>query len=259
MKMPAPQTPGGFVVSLHDVAPATAETCRRWIEILESRGIRTSLLVVPGPWRGHSLDSSPEFVSWLGDIGAFGHEYVQHGYSHTCTDSSGAPIARRFVGRMLARGCEEFWHLSFAEATRTLSLGRDCMEEHGIHVNGFVAPGWLMSKDSLAAARSLGFSYTCTHTRLIDLERGASLFSPTTSQRPNSWTSTFGAALNHLIVGVTTRTAPLVRIAIHPDDLGEPGLRDANLAMCDRLLARGFNSLTYGEAVQFVHDPGATV
>ena len=51
-----------IVVSLHDVAPSTAELSRRWLELLETLGVRASLLVIPGRWNGQELSQSPAFV-----------------------------------------------------------------------------------------------------------------------------------------------------------------------------------------------------
>jgi hypothetical protein len=40
----------------------------------------------------------------------------------------------------------------------------------------------------------------------------------------------------------------LVRIALHPDDLARPGLRDATLRTIEAVLAAGGHALTYGAA-----------
>ena len=35
-----------LIVSLHDVAPSKAEMCRRWLEVLDSRNIKATLLIL---------------------------------------------------------------------------------------------------------------------------------------------------------------------------------------------------------------------
>jgi hypothetical protein len=39
-----------------------------------------------------------------------------------------------------------------------------------------------------------------------------------------------------------------VRIALHPDDLARPGLRDATLRTIEAVLAAGGKAMTYGAA-----------
>lgn len=238
-----------FVVSLHDVAPSTAESSRRWVELLDDRGIRASLLVVPGMWNGMSLDSSTGFTTWLREAEARGHEVVQHGFRHVRTDSFSLGRVREIVGRVLARGCEEFWHLPTKRAAELMTLGREILVGQGFDVRGFVAPGWLMSKGALLAASHLEYGYTCTHTHVIDLSSGRRLLAPTTSQRPRSHLSGVGVKWNKTLVTVAARQGDVVRVALHPDDLHESKLRRANLDMCDRLRERGHRSSTYRDVV----------
>ena len=71
------------MVSLHDVAPATRAVSEKMIAELARHGVRvSSLLVVPNyHHRGASMNDR-DFVQWLRDLEAEGHEIVIHGYFH---------------------------------------------------------------------------------------------------------------------------------------------------------------------------------
>ncbi|NCZ90931.1 MAG: DUF2334 domain-containing protein, partial [Actinobacteria bacterium] len=62
------------VVSVHDVAPATFERSVRILKILESRGVRASLLVIPGYWQDHGPVTNDDFARWLREAECRGHE-----------------------------------------------------------------------------------------------------------------------------------------------------------------------------------------
>ena len=115
-----------FVVSLHDVSPATAEASRRWLSIIESLGIRASLLVVPGPWRGRDIATSGAFCDWLYQASLRGHEIVQHGWCHAVVRGD-VSQRRRALGDLVGRGCQEFWELDEETARTHLVLGREAL------------------------------------------------------------------------------------------------------------------------------------
>jgi predicted deacetylase len=240
-----------FVVSVHDVAPSTAEASRRWVEILDSLRIKSSLLVVPGRWRGRDLRSNPSFVSWLKDVAANGHEVVLHGWEHASTSVLSGPstsTTRDRFGRLMARGCQEFWNLDENDARTRIERGMETLSEVGFDIQGFVAPGWLMSEGTRRALRASGLTYTCDHTRLIDLTSNHARRLLTTSQRPNSVLSVPGAMVTSVIAGAHVRTGRSFRIALHPDDLGSARLRNSNIAACQRAVTNGFESNTYFQA-----------
>jgi predicted deacetylase len=234
-----------LIVSLHDVAPSKAEMCRRWLEVLDARNITATLLVVPGQWNAMSLDSSPAFIEWLHAAHTRGHEIALHGLHHTSDRKYQTTLRRKVVGTVLARGCEEFWHLPYEEAHRRIQLGREKLHHFGFAPNGFVAPGWLMSPGTLEALRDLGFLYTTTHTHFCDLNSSTEIFMPALSQRPQSLWTKAGVGINHAAASVMrVRKAP-IRIAIHPNDVVNQLVRNANISTIDRLVGHGYESKTY--------------
>ena len=221
-----------IVVSLHDVAPATAELSRRWLELLETLGVRASLLVVPGRWNGQELSQSPAFVDWLHAAESRGHEIVQHGLLHTRDMNFASTSNRSRIGQLLGN---------------RLVHGKSIMAKCGFQTTGFVAPAWMMSDGTLDALRDTGFQYTNDHTHLINTQTGAKKFVVITSQRPRSLLSRPGIAVtNGIAKYAETRGKPL-RIAIHPADLMSPRLREANLKLITQFLSRGYVSMTYDE------------
>jgi predicted deacetylase len=236
-----------IVVSLHDVAPATAELSRRWLELLETLGVRASLLVIPGRWNGQELSKSPAFVDWLHAAESRGHEIVQHGLLHTRDKNFASTSKRSRIGQLLGRGCQEFWELPYEEAFQRLIHGKSIMTKCGFHATGFVAPAWMMSEGTLDALRDTGFQYTNNHTHLINTQTGEKKFVVVTSQRPRSLLSLPGVAVTNSIAKYVESQGKPLRIAIHPADLMSPRLREANLKLITQFLSRGYVSMTYDE------------
>lgn len=239
-----------LVVSLHDVAPSKAELCRRWLDELEQLNIRVSLLVVPGYWNGQHLDSSPSFIEWLQSAQSRGHEIVMHGYQHSSDPSF--PISRRRAafGRLVARGCEEFWNLPFSEAKRRLHLGLSDLQRIGFAPKGFIAPGWLMSPDSYLAIRAVGFEYTTTHHEIIEINGSSRERVFVLSQRPQSLLSKPGIAFNSVVSSALIGAKRDFRLAIHPNDLVNRKIRQSNLTIISNALGNGYKAVTYGERLE---------
>jgi len=235
-----------LVVSLHDVASATAEPSRRWMDLFDARGLNVSVLVVPGPWQGLGpVDLDRPMCAWLRGLQASGHDIAQHGWSHVEPDTSTRGVAARSAGRLVARGCAEFWHIDRAEAARRLELGRAVLGAAGLTIDGFVAPGWLMSPEARAAVNAAGFRYTTTHATVSDLESGRDWSCPVLSQRPGSTLTGPGArATTHIAEWTVRRRRPL-RIAAHPRDLDDRRTTEAVLTSCEVAMDAGYHSVTY--------------
>jgi len=240
----------GLVVSLHDVASATAEPARRWMDLFEARGLPVSVLVVPGPWQGMGpVDLDWPLCAWLRSLHASGHDIAQHGWSHIESGTTTRGVAARSAGRLVARGCAEFWHLDRAEATRRLELGRAAIAAAGLDVTGFVAPGWLMSPEARGAVKSAGFRYTTTHATVSDFAGEREWTCPVLSQRPGSSLAGPGARATVHIPEWTVRRRRPLRIAAHPADLDDRRTTDAVLASCDLAVGAGYQAVTYSALV----------
>ncbi|MCO6010770.1 polysaccharide deacetylase family protein [Actinoallomurus purpureus] len=237
-----------LVVSVHDVAPATAEHTRRWCADTDALGIPASLLVIPGPWRGASLADEPGYAEVLRGRAVRGDELVMHGWSHQAGPEGS--LLRRSVGRMVARGAAEFGALDEVEAADRLMSGRAVLRELGLAARGFTPPGWLASAATNRALRQAGFRYTTSHFGVHDLRTGRLWRGFALSHRPGATGERLGAALVKEWARWRANRGGLVRIALHPDDLDRPGLRDTTLRAIETVLAAGGRAMTYSDVVR---------
>jgi predicted deacetylase len=232
------------VVSIHDVAPATAAETERWCADADRLGIPVSLLVIPGPWRGGALADDPGYAEVLRARAAHGDELVLHGWTHVAGPEGSA--LRRAVGRAVARGAAEFAALDEDQATERLASARSVLDGLGLPVAGFTPPGWLASPAAERALARAGFRYTTSHFGLRDLGTGRLRRGFALSHRPSGGLGErAGAAVLGTVARRTARRGGLVRIALHPDDLRRPGLRDVTLRAIEAVLAAGGQATTY--------------
>ncbi|HYU04599.1 MAG TPA: DUF2334 domain-containing protein [Jatrophihabitantaceae bacterium] len=137
-----------LVVSVHDVGPASATPTAMWLDTLDRRGLRSSLLVIPGRWRGDSLADRAAFQRLLRERRAAGDEIVQHGWRHQAgVDACGW---RAVAARSLARGAGEFAALSQPTALLRLRAGHAVLADAGLATVRFV--GHLRERVAVAAA-----------------------------------------------------------------------------------------------------------
>jgi predicted deacetylase len=242
---------GAAIVSIHDVAPATLDESRHLLALVEQLGARSSLLVVPGPWRDPVVDDAPEFVAWLHDAAARGHEVVAHGWEHRRVDDAAARphVGRRLAERILTRGCAEFSALGHEEATRRGRRSVATLEALGFSPTGFVAPGWSMSAAATDALRSIGVGYTTTRTAVIDFVEPKSITVPAVCHRPGSAVSMLAARMVVAVVEMRCRERRSIRLALHPDDVHDDRLDRATRRALDALAASPLDLMTYGALV----------
>jgi len=224
---------------------------RYWVEELEARSVCATLLVVPGPWRRPTLVEDGVTGAWLRAAAARHHEVALHGWDHGSCPASGA--ARRTVGRLVARGTDEFHGLDRPAAAARLAAGRRVLTDQALAPAGFTPPGWLASRSTLQAAGELGLRYLATQTAIIDLRRARRHRILALSNRPGGTGEAAGAALlRHAAPILAARGG--VRIALHPDDADRSRPRRAALDAVDAALAASARPLTY---LQFVQGAGA--
>src|SRR5438552_8267964 len=136
-----------IVVSLHDIAPSNQQVANTIILELTHRGVRTcSLLVVPDYHRQGLFTKDKQFVSWLRDLEADGHEIVIHGYFHERPHRAKESLRDKFLTRFYTQNEGEFYDLGYDEALRRIVAARDELRAHGLKPRGFVAPAWLLGE-----------------------------------------------------------------------------------------------------------------
>jgi predicted deacetylase len=240
-----------LIVSLHDVAPASAEMSRRWLDQLDELGVKASLLVIPGYWKSQDFKSNKNFIQWLHTAEENGHEIVQHGLHHEKIEqrknspSSLRKQARQVAGKLMARGCEEFWDIDYAVAHSRLLQGRQNLESAGFQVHGFIAPGWLMSHAAIRAVKELGYKYTTSHTKVSDFSAHTEHRSFAFSFRATNSSARLSAETMKLAGNALVKMHRNLRIALHPDDLSYEILRRTALNLITHATGSGFTACTY--------------
>lgn len=201
-----------------------------FVDELAARGVaRTSLLVVPH-WRDRPLAADAEMVAWLRRLAAAGHEVVLHGWRHRA-DAVRGGVVSRLVGNVYTAGEGEFHQLGYAEARRRLEAGRDELAAAGLPPAGFVAPAWLLSGPARRAVRDLGFPYTAYLHRFETPPAGERRYAPCLVFSLRSpWRKRASLAWNPLWYQLNARAA-LLRVAVHPIDLGDAAGRAAMLRL----------------------------
>ncbi len=159
-----------LVVSVHDVAPATRAISEKIIAELARHGVRvSSLLVVPNyHHRGVSMDDR-DFVRWLRDLEAEGHEIVIHGYFHQRPRRDSETLRAKMITRNYTSDEGEFYDLSYDEALQRITQARDEFTAAGLKPRGFIAPAWLLGKEAERAAKDAEMEYTTRLTTVRDL------------------------------------------------------------------------------------------
>src|SRR5205085_10370003 len=138
---------------LHDVAPATQSACAEILKELQSARVAVcSLLVVPNyHQRGRSLEDHG-FLNWLRMMQADGHELVVHGYYHQRNRRAGETLWDRLITRFYTADEGEFYDIGYDEALKLVSTAQNEFTAAGFKPRGFIAPAWLLSRESERAA-----------------------------------------------------------------------------------------------------------
>ncbi|MEV6926297.1 polysaccharide deacetylase family protein [Dactylosporangium sp. NPDC051485] len=244
---PGPAREPLMVVSVHDVAPATADETARWCADADALGIPVSLLVIPGPWRGMDLAGHEGYAEVLRERAAGGDELVLHGWCHAAGPEGTA--VRRAVGRAVARGAAEFAALDEQQAAGRLDQAKAVLDRLGLRTTGFTPPGWLASPAAVRALADAGFRYTTDHFGVKDLRSGRARRGFALSHRPGGTGERLGSRILQAGAAWAARRRGLVRVALHPDDLHRPGLRDDTLRAIEGALKAGARATTYGALV----------
>jgi hypothetical protein len=160
------------------------------------------------------------------------------------------PPARALVGDLVARGCAEFWSLNEDQAAGRAIRGLDLLAAYGLKPTGFTPPGWLASAQAIRGLRRAGLRYVTTHRYVTDLVTGDRLGAFVICHRPHSRGERAGAALMSRAPRLLLRPGRTLRMALHPDDLLRPGLRESALQGIDAALEGGAVALTYDRVLE---------
>ena len=243
---------------LHDVSPARWEGCLRVLAELRrcasDAGVRLplSLLVVP---RMHGdAELPPRYLHWLRGMADAGHELLLHGLTHRDEGPPPRGLIDYLLRRHYTAGEGEFAALSRPEAAQRLIEGRAWARSHGLAMDGFVAPAWLLNPEALQAVADVGFRHTCTLTEVIALPQRHVLTAPSLvfSTRA-AWRRGLSLAWNRLLAR-RARHAPLLRLELHPSDADHGAVVRCWRRLLDEALATR-TPLRLGEAARMARGP----
>src|SRR5438067_3146082 len=213
------------VISVHDVAPSSQAIAEKIISELGHRGVRVcSLLVVPDYHHQGPAMKDRQFVSWLRNLEAAGHEIVIHGYFHERPRKLRERFLEKLITQFYTQGEGEFYDVGYDEAFRRIKTARDEFQAAGLEPRGFVAPAWLLSLEAERAARDADMEYTTRLRTVRDLRSGETFAARSLvySVR-NGWRRATSLAWNASL-GRIVKENSLVRLSIHPPDFSHPAI-----------------------------------
>lgn len=225
----APAPPPRVCVVLHDVAPARWPACLRVLLQLRALAAQTgaalpvSLLVVP---RLHGdAQLPPAYLRWLRSMQRDGHELVLHGWTHRDEQPPPRGWRARLLRRAYTAGEGEFAAIDEADAHHRLRRGLGWCAELGLRVQGFVPPAWLISTAGWRALHAQPLRYACTLRHLVRLGDGARVPVPALVYSTRSAWRRQASVLWHGVLARRSRSAPLLRLELHPHDADHAPLR----------------------------------
>lgn len=224
-------------IAVHDVAPATWPRCEVLLDLLQRLGRPpATLLVVPDYHRRGRVERDLAFVRAIDRRLAGGDEIALHGYYHV--DDGPAPHAplEWLTRRVLTAREGEFAALTEHEAAIRLEAGLRAFARLQWPVDGFVAPAWLLGGGARAALAKTHLRYTSTHAHLEILADGRRIAAPAISTSARSAVRRWGSRQWLRLARVALRNEPLVRVALHPSDVGDARVLDAWQVLLKALL-----------------------
>jgi predicted deacetylase len=224
-----------LLVSIHDVTPALAPGVARLWQICAECRVVPALLVVPN-WHGAwPLHRHPEFAEWLRARAAEGAEIVLHGERH---DEVGLPRtpgqSLRAWGRTAREG--EFLTLDAVAAGERIARGLACLERLGLKAVGFVPPAWLAREEGHRAVGAAGLAFSEDERTVRLFPSGRTIRSPVVRWSARSPARAWGSAAVARARWTLQRRAPLLRLALHPQDLADPVTARSLILNLDRWL-----------------------
>lgn len=225
-----------LLVSIHDVSPAHERAVAQLWDMCAALGVQPALLVVPN-WHGAwPLERYPDFVAWLITRAREGSAILLHGLRH---DEVGS--RRRWIDEVRAWGKTareaEFLTLDASGASVLINQGLSSLRSVGLEPLGFVPPAWLAQPDTHRAVREAGLKVS-EDERWIYPHPGKPLSAPCIRWSARTALRSYGSALVAEGRWFLHRTAPWVRLALHPGDLSHPVVRRSVGRTLERWLSR---------------------
>jgi predicted deacetylase len=246
-------------ITIHDASPATWHECRELLAMLDDAGAApVSILVIPHYHHRARVAADRAFVDAMHERLARGDELVLHGYYHV--DDAPAPRTLRawLDRRVLTRREGEFAALDAHAAAWRIGRGVALFERMGWPLAGFVPPAWLLSDGTRAALAQCAhrFDYVTVRGGMFHLPEWRFERIPNLCYSPDSRLRRLASAGLIRRELRRAKTAPLLRLSLHPQDARVPSvLRHWQRLVVDALAVR--TPLTKGEWARRVKAPQA--
>lgn len=216
-----------LLLSVHDVTPHHFERLKTIHAFLQDLGVgnRYALLVVPDFWHQWPLEHHRNFAHWIRARAAEGVEIILHGFTHR-DDSIYQSSFKDWKARTLTAREGEFYELSSEDATERLKRGTMILRTtFGVDVQGFIAPAWLYSQGALAALQNLGFRFAEDHWHVWSPANSTTMCrGPVVNYASRSENRIRSSLFWSKLANWLLRPLPVLRLAIHPNDLDSPRL-----------------------------------
>ena len=210
-----------LLITIHDVTPSLAGRVQELWQLSATRGVIPGLLVVPD-WHGAApIESDRAFAEWIRNSAQQGAEIFLHGERH---DEVGLQRTwrdeLRAIGRTNKEG--EFLTLDYDAARARIDRGLSRLRALGLSPIGFVPPAWLAKPATHRAVRDAGLAVSESDGEVLVHATGARLPSPVVRWSARGTLRAYGSVIQERVRWALQRSAPVMRIALHPADLNHP-------------------------------------
>jgi len=189
---------------------------------------RASYLFVPNYHGLHGAADHPEFIQWCRDKKPWEIGWFLHGCTHLDERAGQTVVSlsiKEKIKRCLLTGSEgEFAALDRQSMLGKIKRGKDifarCLPDACLE--GFVAPAWLYHDGLFPVLREEGLSWTEDHGKIYHLASGKAWAAPVVTWATRSPARKYGSIAYNTLLIRNRRSAPLLRIALHPYDMDHP-------------------------------------
>ena len=210
-----------LLVTIHDVTPAFEAPVRVLWQLCRAQGITPGLLLVPD-WHGEwPIERYPHFMDWVRARSRDGAEIILHGERH---DEVGLPRAWRDTVRALGRTAREgeFLTLDGDSARQRVTRGLARLADQQLMPVGFIPPAWLAGAVTHEVVRESGLAFSEDADSVQLHARGERVRAPALRWSGRTTLRAWGSRAMASVRWRTWQQEPLLRLALHPQDLNHP-------------------------------------